>query len=80
MGGMLLVPETKMADACKYSVLGNHWPGEPRDHCLKLRPHSNFVPRFLQPTPRHVFPINTSSSNTLLFHNFTYRANTLSPV
>ena len=38
MGGMPLVPETKMADACKYSVSGNHWPGEPRDQCLKLRP------------------------------------------
>ena len=42
---MQLVPETKMADARKYSVSGNHWPGEPRDHCLKLRPHLNFVPK-----------------------------------
>ena len=44
MGGMPLVPTTQMADASKYSVLGNHWPGEQRDHCLKLRPHLNFVP------------------------------------
>ena len=81
MGGMQLVPETKMADARKYSVSGNHWPGELRDQCLKLRPHLNFVPRFLEPIPRHVFSINTSSSNTLsLFHIFTCRANTLSPV
>ena len=43
---MPLVPTTKMADAHKYSVSGNHWPGEPRDQCLKLRPHLNFVPRF----------------------------------
>ena len=36
---------------------------------------------FLEPTPRHVFSINTSSSNTLsLFQIFTCRANTLSPV
>ena len=47
MGGMPLVPEIKMADARKYSASGNHWPGEPRDQCLKLRPHLNFVPRFL---------------------------------
>ena len=81
MGGMPLVPETKMADAHKYSISGNHWPGEPRDQCLKLRPHLNSVPRFLEPTPRYVFSINTSSSNTLLlFHIFTCRANTLSPV
>ena len=44
---MPLVPETKMADAHKQSVSGNHWLGEPRDQCLKLRPHLNFVPRFL---------------------------------
>ena len=81
MGGMPLVSETKMADARKYSVSVNYWPGEPRDQCLKLRPHLNFVPRFLEPIPRHVFSINTSSSNTLpLFHIFTCRANTLSPV
>ena len=46
MGGMPLVPETKMADARKYSVLGNHWPGEPHDQCLKLHLYLNFVPRF----------------------------------
>ena len=81
MGGMPLVPETKMADAHKQSVSGNHWPGEPRDQCLKLRPPLNFAPRFLELSPRHVFSINTSSSKTLpLFHNFTCRANTLSPV
>ena len=45
MGGMPLFPETKMADARKYSVSGNHWPGEPRDQCLKVRPHLNFAPR-----------------------------------
>ena len=78
---MPLVSETKMADVHKQSVSGNHWPGEPRDQCLKLRPHLNFVPRFLEPIPRHVFSINTSSTNTLpLFHVFTCRANTLSPV
>ena len=81
MGCMPLVPETKMADTHKQSVSGNHWPGEPRDQCLKLRPHLNFVLRFLEPTPRHVFSINTSSSNTLaLFHIFTCRATTLSSV
>ena len=36
MGSMALVPETKMADAQKQSVLGNQLPGEPRDQCLKL--------------------------------------------
>ena len=72
---MPLVPETKMADAHKQSVSGNHWPVEPRDHCLKLCPLLNFVPRFMEPTLRHVFSINTSSSNTLpLFHIFTCRA------
>ena len=66
---MPLVHETKMADARKYSVSGNHWPGEPRGQCLKLRPHLNFVPRFLEPTTWQVFSINTSSSNSLpLFH------------
>ena len=81
MGDMPLVPETKMTDAHKYLVSGNHWPGESRNQCLKLRPHLNFDPRFLGPIPRHVFSINTSSSNTLsLFHIFTCRANTLSPV
>ena len=81
MGGIPLVLKIKMADAHKQSVSGNHCPGEPRDQYLKLRPHLNFVPCFLEPTPRHVFSINTSSSNTLpLFHIFTCRANTLSPV
>ena len=35
--------------------------------CVKLRPRLNFVPRFLEPISRHVFSINTSSSNTLSF-------------
>ena len=40
---MPLVPTTKMADAHKYSVSGNHWPGEPRDlrkttSAFKFRP------------------------------------------
>ena len=70
-----------MADARKYSVSGNYWPGEPRGQCLKIRHHLNFVPRFLEPTPRLVFSINTPSSNTLsLFHIFTCGANTLSSV
>ena len=78
---MPLVPTTKLADARKYSGSGNHWPGEHRDQCLKLRPHLNFVLRFLEPIPRHVFSINTSSSNTLpLFPNFYCSANTFSPV
>ena len=42
---MPLVSETKMADARKYSVSENHWPAEPRDQCLKLRPHLNFIQR-----------------------------------
>ena len=46
MGGMPLVPETKMADARKYSVSGNHLTGEPHDQSLKLRSHLNFVLRF----------------------------------
>ena len=49
--------------------------------CLKLHPRLNFVPRFLEPIPRHLFSINTSSSNTLSsFPNFYCSANTLSPV
>ena len=77
---MPLVPTTKMADARKYSVSVNHWPGETRD-LLKTTSRLNFVPRFLEPIPRHVFFINTSSSNTLsLFPNFCCSANTLSPV
>ena len=76
MGSMPLVPETKMADGHKQSVSGNHWPGEPRGQSS-----FEFHPAVLEPTPRHVFSINTSSSNTLpLFHIFTCRANTLSPV
>ena len=78
---MPLVPTIKMADTSKYSVSGNRWPGEPCVHCLKLRLHLNFVPRFLEPIPRHVFSMNTSSSNTLsFFHIFTCRANTLTPL
>ena len=46
-----------------YSVSGNHCPGEPRD-LRKTTPRVNFVLR-LEPLPRHVFSINTSSSNTL---------------
>ena len=46
MGGMPLVPETKMADAHKQSVSGNHWPAEQRGQYLKPRPHLNFVLRF----------------------------------
>ena len=46
MGVMPLVLETNIPDARKYSVSGNHWPGEPRGQCLKLRPHLNFVSRF----------------------------------
>ena len=78
---MPLVPTTKTANASKYSVSGNYWAGEPHDQCLKLRPYLNFVTRFLEPIPRHVFSINTLSSNTLpLFPNFYCSANTLSPV
>ena len=48
--------------------------------CLKLRPRVNFVLR-LEPLPRHVFSINTSSSNTLsLFTQFLRSGNTLPPV
>ena len=63
---MPLVPTTKMADARNYSVSGNHWPGEPRD-LLKTTFTFEFRPAFLEPIPRHVFSINTSSSNTLPF-------------
>ena len=68
---MPLVPVTKMADASKYSVSGNHWPGEPHE----------FRPAFFGADSKtHVFSMNTSSSNTLsLFPNFYYSANTLSP-
>ena len=77
---MPLVPTTKMVDARKYSVSGNHWPGEPRD-LLKTTSTFEFRPAFLEPIPRHVFSINTSSSNTpSLFPNFYCNANTLSPV
>ena len=67
---MPLVPTTKMADARKYSVSRNHWPGEPRD-MLKTTSPFEFRPAFLEPIPRHVFSINTSSLNTLslLFPN-----------
>ena len=48
---------------------------------FKTMSSSEFRPAFLEPTPRHIFSINTLSSNTLsLFHIFTCRANTLSPV
>ena len=85
MDVMPLVPETKMADARKQSVSGNHWPGEPRGQCLKLRPLFHFRPAFLEPTPGQEFSINTlifqhSLSLSLSFHIFTYRANRLSPV
>ena len=76
MSGIPFVPTTKMADAHKYSVLGNHCQ-ENHVICLKLRPRLNFVPRFLESIPRHVFSINTSSSNTpSLFPNFYCSANT----
>ena len=42
---MPLDPTTKMADARKYSVSGNHWPGEPRD-LLKTKPAFEFRPAF----------------------------------
>ena len=42
---MPLVPTTKMADAHKYSVSGNHWPGEPRD-MLKTTTAFEFRPAF----------------------------------
>ena len=47
--------------------------------CVKLRPHVNFLLR-LEPLPRHVFSINTSSSNTLsLFYtNSSQRIHALS--
>ena len=61
---MPLVTPTNMAEAHKYSVSGNHWQGEPRD-LLKTTSTFKFRPAFLEPIPRHVFSINTSSSNTL---------------
>ena len=83
---MPLVPTTKMADARKYSVSGNHWPGEPHD-LLKTTSPFEFRPAFFffggggEPIPRHVFSINTSSSNTQsLFPIFYCSANTHSPV
>ena len=77
---MPLVPTTKMADASKYSLSGNYWPGEPRD-LLKTTSTFEFRLAFLEPIPRHVFSINTSFSNTLsLLTNFYCSANTLSPV
>ena len=44
--------------------------------CVKLRPRK-FRPAFLEPIPRHVFSINTSSSNTLsLFYSISIAAAT----
>ena len=45
LGGMPLVPTTKMAEAHKYSISGNHWPGEPRD-LLKTTSPFEFRPAF----------------------------------
>ena len=78
---MPLFPETKMADAHKQSVSGNYCPGEPRDQCLKLRPHLNFVPRFLGADSKtRIFYKYLIFKHFSLFHNFTCRSNTLSPV
>ena len=46
--------------------------------CVKLRPRINFVLR-LEPFPRHVFSINTSSSDTFSFYtNSSLRIHALS--
>ena len=42
---MPVVPTTKMADAHKYSVSGNHWPGELCD-LLKTTSTFEFGPAF----------------------------------
>ena len=80
MGVMPLVLETKIADASKQSISGNHWLGEPRGQCLKLRPYLNFLPLFwsrLQDTYfQYILRLQTIF---LFFHIFTCRANTLSP-
>ena len=69
MGVMPLVPETKMADARKHSVSGNPLARRTTWSVLKTASSFKFRPAFLEPTPGHVFSINTSSSNTLsLFH------------
>ena len=78
---MPLVPETKIADARKQSVLGTHWAWRTTWLVPKTTSSFEFRPAFLEPTSLHVFSIITASSNTLsLFHIFTCRANTLSPV
>ena len=76
---MPLVPTIKMADAHIFS-LGKPLAWRPLT-CVKLPPRVNFVLR-LEPLPRHVFSINTSSSNTLpLFSQFPLqRWHTLSSV
>ena len=74
--------ETKMADA-RTQIFSLGKPLARRTTWSVLKTTSSFVfrPAFLEPTPRHVFSINTSSTNTLpLFHIFTCRANTLSLV
>ena len=48
---MTLVPKTKMVDANKYSVSGNHWPAELRD-LPKTTSTFEFRPAFLEPIPR----------------------------
>ena len=48
-----------------YSVLGNHWPGGPRD-MFKTRSARKFKSCVFEPPTRRVFSINTSSSNTLV--------------
>ena len=52
---MPLVPATKMADARKYSVSGNHWPGEPRN-LLKTTSTFEFRPAFFGADSKiHIF-------------------------
>ena len=81
MGGILLVPETKMTDAHVTICLEKPLARRTTWSVFEITSLSEFRPAFLEPIPRNVFSINTSSSNTLpLFHNFNSRANTLSPV
>ena len=81
MGGMPLVPTTKMADTHKYSVSGNHWLGEPCD-LLKTTSAFEFRPAFFgaDSKTRIFYKYVVFKHSISSFPNFYRSANTPSPV
>ena len=80
MGGMPLVPITKMVNARKYSVSGNHWPGEPRD-LLNTTSALEFRPAlFGAESKTRVFYKYVVFKHSISFSQFLLQLNTLSPV